>query len=478
MSFSLASNTTLLTLAQLVRVAAQAVFIIWIRGYLGPVEFGNFSVAFVLAKLLTQLAELGFPLTVLRDASAQRHRLGEVLSGALGLRAICSLGVILLLVVSSSVLPYPRAVAWATVLFGISYLLQSFSQLFFASLRSVEKVQFEPLSLGIYAIILLGGTAWAVSRGGTLVSIAWVTVAAQGAGFTSIIVSALTRLPTAVRLRFDTRLIRDFWRSGWPIGIGTIGYLIYYQSDTLLLYFIRGKAETGYYNTAYQLVAVTLILPVSYYAALLPRLTQRLSRSREDAAPLLALSSRLMMAVGIPLAIGTVVIAPGLLAMLFPDAAVESVLPLRILIWMAALSYWGQAFTNTAVIVEGARIYMRLSILGAVVNTVANLLVIPRYGYIGACWTTLGTEILINSLFYYLVRAQIFSVPLFPLVWKPLVASGVMVFALWLTSGLPLPVQVLLAMVVYGGCIVAMGELKTLRIAASELTRPGSSQDC
>jgi hypothetical protein len=48
--------------------------------------------------------------------------------------------------------------------------------LFFAALRSHEKVHFEPLALLIYAFLLLGGTWLAIGQGGGLVAIASAAV--------------------------------------------------------------------------------------------------------------------------------------------------------------------------------------------------------------------------------------------------------------------------------------------------------------
>ena len=49
---SLAKNTSWLTLAQVIRVASQALFVIWVRRYLGAAQFGHFAFAFVLAGII------------------------------------------------------------------------------------------------------------------------------------------------------------------------------------------------------------------------------------------------------------------------------------------------------------------------------------------------------------------------------------------------------------------------------------------
>jgi len=457
MRASLAKNTFLLVLAQAIRVVAQALFIILVRRRLGTMGFGDFAVAFVLSKLITQLAELGFSTTLLRDVSREPSELRGVISAALGLRSLTSLAVGAILVVVAFLLPYPKAVAVATVLFGVSYLAQSFSQLFFAALRSHERVQYEPAALLIYAGALLAGAGWVVRRGGGLEMLAGVALIAQLAALLWIASAGAVVLRGQIGFLLALKPLKRFWTSSWPIGLGGIGYLVYYQADTILLYFLRGDYETGVYSTAYQLVSVSLILPVSYFTALMPRLVAALQANRTEARRLLRLSSRWMLSLGLPLAIGTGAVAPKLLAFLFPDAAVESVLPLQLLIWLAAISYFGQTFTHAALVIQGARIYMRLSVLGGIVNTVANLLVIPRWGYLGACATTLGTELLINGLFFALVNRKVGRIPLLQPLWRPLAASLVMLAGLWLIGDWPLLPQIAAGAAMYAVALLALG---------------------
>jgi O-antigen/teichoic acid export membrane protein len=170
-------------------------------------------------------------------------------------------------------------------------------------------------------------------------------------------------------------------------------------------------------------------------------LTRALENNRANARRLLRFSSGGALALGLPLAVGTVMVAPGLMRLLFGESGAPSVRPLQLLIFLAAISYWGQSFTNASLVLDGARIYMRLSCLGAVVNIAANLLVIPRYGYLGACWTTLGTELLVNFLFYLQVRRHLGALGRSGLLARIMAALAGMVFLLWLVSSWPVLLQ-------------------------------------
>lgn len=110
LSTSLISNVSLLTLAQVIRVTSQALFVVLLGRYWSMAEFGHFLFAFISAKIVTQIAELGFSTTVLRDVSRDRGQLREILSAAIGLRCLSGLVVVGILGVIALYLPVVQEV--------------------------------------------------------------------------------------------------------------------------------------------------------------------------------------------------------------------------------------------------------------------------------------------------------------------------------------------------------------------------------
>jgi O-antigen/teichoic acid export membrane protein len=78
------------------------------------------------------------------------------------------------------------------------------------------------------------------------------------------------------------------------------------------------------------------------------------------------------------------------------------------------------------------RFLTRAFIIGVTFNVVANLLLIPRYGYVAAAVTTILSEWSLLLPFYYSVRKNLCTVPWIDVFWRPVVASGAMGAVLWL----------------------------------------------
>ena len=68
----------------------------------------------------------------------------------------------------------------------------------------------------------------------------------------------------------------------WPYGLAGIFYLIYFQSDIILLRYMAGPEDAGIYNVAFVVLAVVLILPsVIYQKFMAPTLHRWVHHDRE-----------------------------------------------------------------------------------------------------------------------------------------------------------------------------------------------------
>jgi len=95
--------------------------------------------------------------------------------------------------------------------------------------------------------------------------------------------------------------------------------------------------------------------------------------------------------------------------------------------------------------------------IGAAFNLVANVILIQRYGFVGAAVTTVLSEIVLFVPFYYSVRKHITALPFVDLFWRPIVASAVMGVVVWLMRGASLLVIVPAAVIVYAAMLLALG---------------------
>lgn len=186
-------------------------------------------------------------------------------------------------------------------------------------------------------------------------------------------------------------------RRAAPLGVALLATAVYYSSDAVLLGIFRGSDEVGYYAAAYRIVLSCMLIPVVIHSVLLP-MGARLQRT--DAPGLRDMitgSSRALMWLALPLAVGTTLTANTLIRVIFGPAFAPSSQALAILIWSCVTVSANVPFAVLMLARAQDNRYMVVTVAGAAINLALNLVVVPAFGMLGAAATTIVSEIAVLS---------------------------------------------------------------------------------
>ena len=75
----------------------------------------------------------------------------------------------------------------------------------------------------------------------------------------------------------------------------------------------------------------------------------------------------------------------------------QSVIALQILVWTIVFTFVGAAFVRLLEASNRQVIVTKISLICVIVNILLNLILIPKFSYIGACIATVITEIILVS---------------------------------------------------------------------------------
>jgi O-antigen/teichoic acid export membrane protein len=178
---------------------------------------------------------------------------------------------------------------------------------------------------------------------------------------------------------------------------------IYLKVDQIMLGVMTGPEDVGIYAAASQLSEVWWFIPLMLMASLFPSLISLRQKDKAAYHERLASIFAGLGWFGIALAAFVALSAPWLVRIVFGPGFEESVVVLRIHVWAmpflfmrAALSRW--------IIMEGVYIVSLITHgAGAITNIVLNLVLIPRYGPVGAALATVVSYSVASffSLFVY-----------------------------------------------------------------------------
>ena len=112
-------------------------------------------------------------------------------------------------------------------------------------------------------------------------------------------------------------------------------------------------------------------------------------------------------------------------AQYLPDGAIAT----QIMIWSIPIG-WMNSFTQYMLVaLDLQRRIMGAFVIGVGFNLIANFLLIPQYGYQAAAFTTILSEAVLFVPFIFLLRGSIGDLPWAGILWRPLLATALMIGA-------------------------------------------------
>lgn len=181
---------------------------------------------------------------------------------------------------------------------------------------------------------------------------------------------------------------------------------IYTILDTSMLGYLSNDLQVGYYSAATKVNRMVLSVIIAATNVLLPRLSYYQSNNQKsDVQNLLNKSLRFTHFIAIPATCGLFVLAPPIIMVISGETYLPATLPMQVItpilcIIPTANIMGGQACT----VFRKEKIILYAEIAGALSNVTCNLMLIPRYGALGAAIGTIVAEIIVTLIEFMFAR--------------------------------------------------------------------------
>jgi O-antigen/teichoic acid export membrane protein len=256
-----------------------------------------------------------------------------------------------------------------------------------------------------FLIVALGVAALTVGRVSTLLQA--MTVASVVACLMAWFVLRRGLIPVDFHWQFDH--MWDSLKAGWPIAGTLIVGTIYLKWDLLVLsYFNIGREQVGWYAGAFKILEAFSALPGILGAALFPMMIHLRERNSGQLERLLGICTKALLLFSIPVAATISLLSPQIISVVYGPKYLPGASILAVLIWciVPIFVYFYLVFVNIAA--GHAKHNLLSGCLALVAGLLANALLVPRIGYLGAAWAALAA----NSTFALLATWKVSS--LFP----------------------------------------------------------------
>lgn len=426
----IAKNTFSLLFSGIISQSLFFIAVVYLARVLGPGDFGKINFAMAIIAYFTLIANLGLPVLGTREIARERDKIKDYLGSILTLRLCLALFGFGLLFLLTFFLNKPTEIKHLILLYGLG-LVPSALLLDWA-FQAVEKMEYVGLGRILSGVVNLGLVLWFIRGPQQLLLIPCVSIVAKLLPAV-LLLFIFTRSFSKPRFAFDPALWRGLLKRALPIGLASAMSVIIYYFDTVMLGFMKGDEAVGYYNAAFKIILLLIMLVTAYFDAIFPVLSNYYKTSFDSFKKLQSYTIKLMVTIALPLAVGGVILAKPIMNLLYGAKYSGGVIALQILIWTAALLYINSAYSRELWACDKQGVVLRIVTIHAAVVLVFNFILIPPFGLVGASIASVFGKFC-EFLMYYRASGKVFKITLHKYIFKPLFASVIMGLFLWLAA--------------------------------------------
>lgn len=369
--------------------------------YLGPKNYGTLSYVMSLVALIAPICTLGLQTIIVNEVVKRPEHEGVILGTSCFLRVgMAIVAMVTINIVITFLEPGNRLLQQMTLLQSINLLMlayEVFSYWFQAKMLAkymMFATVISSIAVALWRIVLL------VQK----VSPLWFALSTtlQSAVILGMVLLYFHKLFEG-KLRVSLQEAKHLLSRSYHLILYSLGIIIYGQIDRIMLAKMLGKTYVGYYTAAYTVATLWYFIPTALLNSYRPHIYGAPDNASYDKRT--KELTLIIILLGLISGIGFTVLGKPILLLLFGKAFLPGFSSLLILGWVGLFA---QLIVSQSIWLLGKE-YQRFmtvfTLLGALVNIVINMVLIPKIGIIGA---SLGTLI-----------AQIFVQMIAPLFFKP-----------------------------------------------------------
>ncbi len=376
---------------RILRLVASLFIGIWVARYLGPTQFGLFSYAVAFASLFSSFAKLGLDDIVVRDLVSEPTKGDIYLGTAFWLKLIgsiamlCLVGIALQFTASDSITKLYVFIVASGAIFQafevVDFYFQSQVLSKFVSICKMTQLLISSL-LKLYLMFINADLFWFVL----------VTLVDQATLAISLYLAYRYQKTGGFFRCFDWVIAKKLLNNSWPLIISGFVIMVYMRIDQIMIKDILGEKEVGIYSAAVRVCEIWYVIPMIIASSLFPSVVNAKKVSESLFYSRIQHLYSFMFIVSFSIALLMTFLSDWIMVFLYGEPYREGGQVLMINIWAGVFVFWGVA-SSKWFLSEGLQKILTINtVVGAVVNVILNLILIPKYGVCGAAISTVISQ--------------------------------------------------------------------------------------
>ncbi len=375
-------NVSYLFASQIISKLLFLLQIVFIARYLGAEGLGKYAFVFAFGGIFFIFANLGLTNLTIRELAKDKSKTAIYFSNLLFIKTISCLVIFSLMILISQFTTLSKELKTGIILIAIILALDSFISIFRSIFRAFEKMQYEAIIELIHNFIIVSTVILLLVFGYGFLHILNAFIMAKIIAVVMMTYFTLKYFAKPI-FKLDIILIKNLLLKSLPFLITGVAALIIYRIDIIMLEFLKGSAIVGLYEAGYLIISNLQIFPVFLIIAFYPSLSNHF----KDGYKLKFLYKKAtfcLLILSLFILIGVFIFGKSVILLLFGKEFLKSVLILKLISiggFFLFLNLINVYYLNA---INKAYINVLFFTIGAILNVILNLMLIPQLSYVGA----------------------------------------------------------------------------------------------
>lgn len=464
-----AYNTIIQVIGKVITTLISLVLVAALTRYLGVAGYGQYTTIFAYVAFFGVLADFGFFWILVREIAKPNADVNRATSNVLTLRIVIGIIFYGLAALVALFIPQYADFRAGIAVTALASLFLALNSTYIGVFQNKLRMDKAALTDVIGRAIILCLTLYLIKLGLGLNAILWAYAIGNIINF--FMSAILGQVYVNFRLTFDFPYWKELFWQALPMGIVLILSVIYFKIDTVMLSLLKTSTDVGIYGPPYKVLEIVLLLPVMFMGNVFPIITKYLYDKDERLTHALQKSFDFLIILGFPIIMGVIFTAPRIIKIVAgseflvthtipPFMGLPSTSPsaLQILIIAAGLSFLTSLFGYLIIALGKQAKLIAPYIFLVFFNIGINLILIPKYSYMGAAVSTVLTEFLVLLFSWYIAHKYVDIKFKLNIVWQSLVATLVLSqFLYFFGEDIHLLILVPLSAILYGISLYLVG---------------------
>ncbi len=386
--------------------------------------YGVFAYALSFASFFTIFSDIGLSSLLTRELSKRTEdEIPSYLSTTFYIKiALVAVGIAFTVFIG----PYFTKIQEVRKVIPFIAFLMAFDSMrnfFFSATRAYNKMEIESRFVIFTEVMVTSLSLLALIIHPTAESMAMGYALGSGIGTLAVAIRIRNLWLPAVKRFFDKKLIKPIISSAWPFAImGLLGSFMI-NIDSLVIGWFRNAYELGLYAAAQKPIQLVYIIPSIVAAGFFPLVTRMINEKKNsDVAKTTNQLYRSVMLIALPTAIGGIVLGHEFIKLVFGSQYLPATLTFQLLLVTLIPVFTGTILGNVIFAYNRQKIFIITTLIGAILNTGLDFLLIPTYSIAGSAVATIISQIAANGYTWYKLNG-IVKVPLLRGLGKGILAT-------------------------------------------------------